>query len=271
MFDICRAYLVDVVKNQLGITNVGFTRGDAAGTRQARIFTMPNRGVLEKQYTRQQEVIRYYTDPNDCSPARLSGTTDAAGNEGSNIIATGADFVAAGVIPDDYFINDRTNRRSKIFEILSETELVLQTSDGVENSVAFHISPKNGKAKQKTRIVKAEQRLTFVVEFTNQNILKANEDFLNFNRKIGSFIYDGQFAQLIDKDGNVETDSKGNKIQVIVGAYEFGDNQFYPELTNKIVQEIQFVGGIFITPDAATGLVEVAADWVAPVVAIETE
>jgi hypothetical protein len=263
MFEICRAYLVDVLKNRVGITNVSFTKGQASGAREARVFSMPTRGSVAQDFTKQQETIRYYTDPHDKYPARFSGTTDATGNTGTTVKCDTGNFLVNGVVIDDYYIENVSNRRSKVVSVPTGGKTLVITDAIAANGVAFRVAPKDGKPRERRRQLKANEKITFVVEFTNTNLTAANADFRNFIRNVGKFIYDGQIAYILD-GVTVEADTRGNKIKVNLGPVEWGDNQYFPELNNKILVEVEFEGGIFVVPDPFTGAIELDQDWVSP-------
>jgi len=263
MFEICRNYLVDVLKNRVGITNVSFTRGQASGAREARVFSMPTRGSVAQDFTKQQETIRYYTDPHDKYPARFSGTTDATGNTGTTVKCLTGNFNVNGVVVDDYYIDNVSNRRSKVVTVATDGKSLTITDAIAANSVAFRIAPKNGKERERRRQLKAIEKITFVVEFSNHNLTAANADFRNFIRNIGKFIYDGQIAYILD-GVTVEADTRGNKIAVNLGPVEWGDNQYFPELNQKVLVEVEFEGGIFVVPDPYTGAISIDPDWISP-------
>lgn len=270
MFEICRQYLKSIA-NDIGVADVRFKRGSAQSKREVRIFSMPTRGRTEQITNRQGENARQgildYSDPNDRFPSRTTDVTatDATGNTGTMVKATGANFQTNGVVANDYFHRDDNGKRSKIVSVDDEDTLTISDADITGNDTSFHVSPKDGTPIVKRRVIKALRYLTFVVQFNARTLAIAEVDYNNFMRKVGKFIYDGQFAEYIDEDsGSTTTDSKGNPIRISFGAYEMGDNQYYPELQNSIVQEFEFVGGIYLVPDASSGEISVPAEWVAP-------
>ena len=271
MFELCRNYL-KTVANNIGVNDVRFRRGSAQSKREIRIFSMPTRGRLEQivdaQNENRRQGIQDYIDPTDKSPARSIAvtTTDATGNTGTTVKATGAQFQTNGVVATDYFIRDDNGKRSEIVSVDDEDTLTITDANITANSTAFHISSNDGKPIVKRRVIKAMQYLSFVVQFNARTIEISNADFLNFNRNIGKYIYDGQYAEYMDEldSYSVKVDSKGNPIKINLGAYEFLDNQNYPELQNIIVQEIEFVGGVYIVPDYSTSEIEVPSSWVVP-------
>lgn len=270
MFEICRNYLIGVLKNNVGITNVSTTRGQASGAREARVYSMPTRGSVAQDFTNQQESVRTYTDPHDKYPTRFIGVTDATGNSGTTVKCDTGNFIVNGVVPNDYYIADITNRRSKITAVPVGGKTLTLADAIAANGVAFRVASKDGKPREKRRQLKANERLTFVVEFTNHNLTAANADFRNFIRNVGKFIYDGQVAYYISNDGlSVVEDLKGNKIKVNLGPVEWGDNQYFPELNNKVLVEVEFEGGIYLVPDPATGALEIDKTWVAPDVTLD--
>ena len=268
MFTICRNYL-KTVANNIGINDVRFRRGSAQSTREVRIFSIPTRGVLGQNFNHYNEQVETYVDPNDRDPARsISVTkTDTTGNTGTTVKATGAQFQTKGVVADDYFIRDADNLRSKIVSVDDEDTLTLTDTGITGDELDFHISPKDGNPIEKARVLKADQQISFVVQFTHRKIELADADFRNFQRNVGKFIYDGQYAQYYDKRDHTTpvTDAKGNKIKINLGRYDFNDNQYYGENPNLIVQEIEFVGGIYLVPDPPTGNLQVDPVWVVPV------
>ncbi len=259
MFTICRDYLKSVA-NGIGISDVRFKRGSAQATREVRIFSIPTRGVLGQNFNHYKEQVETYVDPNDRAPARdiQNTTTDTTGNTGTTVKATGAQFVTKGVVADDYFIRDDNNKRSKIQSVLDEDTLNLFDTGITDDKLSFHVSPKDGRPIEKARILKADQTISFIVQFAHRKIELCDADFREFNRNVGKFIYDGQYAQYYKKTDHttVVTDAKGNKIKINFGRYDFNDNQYYGENPNMIVQEIEFVGGIYLVPDTPTGAIE---------------
>ena len=267
MFTICRNYLKSVA-NGIGITDVRFRRGSAQGTREVRIFSIPTRGVLGQNFNHYNEQVEAYVDPNDRSPARdiQNTTTDTTGNTGTTVKATGAQFQTKGVVADDYFVRDDDNRRSKVLAVPDEDTLTIEDAGITADGVDFHVSNKDGSPIEKARVLKADQQISFVVQFSHRKIELADADFRNFQRNVGKFIYDGQYAQYYDKRDQVTpiTDAKGNKIKINLGRYDFNDNQYYGENPDMIVQEIEFVGGVYLVPDPPTGQLQVDPVWVVP-------
>lgn len=183
MFSICRTYLYNLVKNQVGIASIKLTREPNVGTVEARIFSIPDRGTIEKVLDKSQRIVRTYEDWNDL---------DAL-----------------------------------------------------------------GRPKTKYRVKTHNQSISFVVELTNSTPEKVNADFNKFCRNLATTIYDGQVAKYIDQNGVNQTDSKGNVIYVKPGDYDFTDNKFYGDISSKVFIEIEFQGGIYITPDADSGTLSV--------------
>lgn len=179
MFSICRTYLYNLIKNQVGIASIKLTREPNVGTQEARIFSIPDRGRIEKVLEKSQRIVKTYEDWNDL---------DAL-----------------------------------------------------------------GRAKTKYRIQTHKQWISFVVELSNSTPEKVNTDFNKLFRNLATTIYDGQVAKYIDKDGTNKTDSIGNVIYVRPGDYDFTDNKFYGDIPSKVFIEIEFEGGIYITPDVDSG------------------
>jgi hypothetical protein len=180
MFSLCRTYLYNLVKNQVGIASIKLTREPNVGTQEARIFSIPDRGRIEML------------------PVRNS------------------------------------NRLVKEYEDWNDLDTL-------------------GRPKTKRRVQVAKQFISFVVELTNSTPEKVNADFNKFFRNLATTIYDGQVANYIDKDGVNKTDSAGNVIYVRPGDYDFTDNKFYGDIPSKVYIEIEFEGGIYLTPDIDSG------------------
>ncbi len=179
MFVVCKSYLVDtVLKAALGYTVVHEARGPNVALREARVYSMPERGRVEFVYTKQERIVRVYEDQDD-----LDGDT--------------------------------------------------------------------GRPKIKGRVLVANQFLTFVVELRNKTVALVNTDFLNFYRNLPKFIYDGQTVANYkdDQKADVQHDTKGNRIRVVPGAYDFNDNKLYGEHPERVFIEIEFQGGIYLVPD----------------------
>lgn len=178
MFVVCKSYLVDtLLKTALGYTVVHETRGPFEALREARVYSMPERGRVEYVYTKQERIVRVYEDQDDL--------------------------------------------------------------DG------------RGKPKIKYRILVANQFLTFVVELRHKTVADVNQDFLDFYRNLPKFIYDGQTVANYkdDQKAEVQHDTKGNRIRVVPGAYDFNDNKFYGEHPERVFIEVEFQGGIYMVPD----------------------
>ncbi len=178
MFVVCKKYIIDtVLKAAMGQTVVHETRGPNVAIREARVYSMPERGRVEFVRTKQERIVRTYEDQDD-----------------------------------------------------------LDTRD---------------KPKIKNRILVANQALTFVIELRNKTVPLVNDDFLNFYRNFPKFIYDGQtVANYKDaQSADVQHDTKGNKIEVVPGAYDFNDNKFYGEHPERVFIELEFQGGIYLVPD----------------------
>ena len=270
MFLLARDYLKSVL-NDIGITDVRFRMGSAKGTREARIFSMANRGRITRPKEHsgkdaRQGVINYI-DPTDKSPSRTIGInkTEVSGNDDYAVVAIGALFITNGVVANDYFIRSSDGKRSKIITVVDEDTLTLEDLEITADNIEFYISPNDGNPIVKSREKKSVQALGLVVQFSNRTIELAEIDFKNFNRKIADAIYDGQYAQYYDErtDANIE-DAKGNPINIVLGSYEFLDNKYYGELENAIVQQIEFVGGIYIVPDQSVNQIGVSSEWIAP-------
>jgi hypothetical protein len=180
MFVVCKNYLISVLTNSVGFSKVEESRGPNQGTREARVYSMPERGKLEFNFNRQEQVVNYYRDWNDL---------DTKGN-----------------------------------------------------------------AKLKKRVQVANQSITFVIELYNKSVVALNADFNLLVRNLSKFIYDGQVAHYIDEietdsTKKNKTDSKGNKIQVVPGDFDFNDNKFYGDIPSRCFMEIAFDGGVYQNPD----------------------
>ena len=270
MFVLCRDYLKSIA-NQIGVDDVRFRRGSAQSKREIRIFSMPTRGsvsqITNKQNENARQGIQTYIDPNDRTPFRTTGVavTDTSGNSGTTVKVTGALFVTNGVLADDYFHRNDNGKRSKIASVDDEDTLTLSDSNITANALSFHVSPQDGNQIVKRRVIKAMQNLTFVVQFNARTIAISEADFLNFNRNVGKYIHDAQFAEYYDEiDESTKQDIIGNPIKINLGAYEFLDNQHYGELQNSVLLEVEFVGGIYIVPDPTNSEIAVSNDYVVP-------
>jgi hypothetical protein len=178
MFIVCKSYLVDtVLKGAMTYKVVHETRGPFVALREARVFSMPERGRVEYVYTKQERIVRVYEDQDD-----------------------------------------------------------LDT---------------RGKPKIKYRILVANQFLTFIIELRHKSVALVNADFLNFYRNLPKFIYDGQTVANYkdDQSAEVQHDTKGNRIRVVPGAYDFNDNKLYGEHPERVFIEVEFQGGIYLDPD----------------------
>jgi len=184
MFLIAKQHLIDVLKNDVGISVVKETVGNYRAFREARVFSIPRRGLLAQSFMDRGEIVERYEDPTDLN--------------------------------------------------------------------AF------GQPKVKHRIKKANYTQSFLIELTHKTPQELVDDFNDFVRNVGKFIFDGQTATRLDKLGNTDIDLKGNKIKINFGAVNWNDNQFYKEIKNWVGMEISFESGIFLVPDPE------AADIVLP-------
>lgn len=115
------------------------------------------------------------------------------------------------------------------------------------------------------RVRKGIFSINFTVAFVNITMDLTDEDYRNFICALAKYTHDGQVGYYIDRYNVNQTDSVGNPIAIKTGAFTVNDNKAYGDLPNKIIQEITFTGGIYVTPDADSGLVNVPASYVAPV------
>lgn len=66
MFVVCKNYLINtVLKSRVGIAKVEETRGPNTGNREARVYTMPERGRIEFNLNHSDRTIRHWQDWND--------------------------------------------------------------------------------------------------------------------------------------------------------------------------------------------------------------
>ena len=69
MFTVCKAYLITtVLKTALGYTVVHETRGPNEAIREARVYSMPERGRVDFVYDKQERIVRVYEDQGDLDP-----------------------------------------------------------------------------------------------------------------------------------------------------------------------------------------------------------
>ena len=69
MFTVCKSYIIDtVLKTALGYTVVHETRGPNEAIREARVYSMPERGRVEFVYDKQERIVRVYEDQDDTDP-----------------------------------------------------------------------------------------------------------------------------------------------------------------------------------------------------------
>jgi hypothetical protein len=203
MFLICKGYLITLLKDTIGIPKVETTRSPNIGNREARVYSMPERGRIEFTLNNQERAVRIWDDWKD----------------------------RAKIDPED------------------ELEI--------------------GYPKRKKRIEVARQFITFVVELTAKTPELLNDDFNAFFRNLAQFVYDGQVANYIEETtGAQKTDTKGNKIKVTPGAYDFNDNKFYGDIVSRCFIEIEFEGGVYLVPDPVEGRVVFPAEFVTPIPAI---
>jgi len=184
MFVIAKAHLVDVLRNDVGIEVVKETVGSYAASEEARVFSIPRRGLLAQNFDHRNEIVERYEDPADLNTF--------------------------------------------------------------------------GEPKIKHRIQKGIFSQGFLVELTHRTAVLLNDNFKNFVRNVGKFIYDGQTATRIDVKGDTIFDNRGNLIKITFGSVAWNDNNFYKEVKHWVGMEITFEGGIFLVPDPE------AADIVLP-------
>lgn len=196
----------------------------SGAARRADIYTLPTRGRLELKYQYSKENVWKYADWFDVHKRNTSGVTDATGNSGKEVHVAGALFVTNGYQVGSLFTNTEDVLSSKVAVVVSETHLTLEDSGVTGNSKHFTLKglDDTGLPKIKSRIKKADQKITFVVELTNPKAEGVAEDFSDFIRNLGKFIYDGQAAHYIE-DGQNKTDTKGNAIRVRLDTYDFNE------------------------------------------------
>lgn len=178
MFNVVKSYIVDtILKTAMGFTVVHETRGPNQAIREARVFSMPERGRIEFVFDKSERIVRIYEDLND-----------------------------------------------------------LDT---------------RGQPKIKQRIKVANQSLTFIVELRHKTTPLLDQDFTDFYRNLPKFIYDGQTVASYqdNQKAGPQSDTKGNKIQAIPGAYDFNDNKVYGEHPHMVLLELEFQGAIYLVPD----------------------
>jgi hypothetical protein len=117
----------------------------------------------------------------------------------------------------------------------------------------------------RTRVRKGIFSLNFTVAFVNTTMELTDTDFRAFICALAKYTHDGQTGYYIDRFGINQHDIIGNPIQIKTGNFTVNDNKAYGDIPNKIILEITFTGGIYISPDADSGLVNVPASYVAPV------
>lgn len=122
-----------------------------------------------------------------------------------------------------------------------------------------------GEPKLKERLIAAEQSLIFRIVLTNTTPEKVDQDFQAFIRALSKEIYDGTVANYIDENGVDQTDNKGNVIHVTLNNYDFNDNKFYGAITNKVILDIEFNGGIYHA-DQEMSKQLIPATWTTPVI-----
>jgi hypothetical protein len=117
----------------------------------------------------------------------------------------------------------------------------------------------------RTRVRKGIFNLAFTCAFVNTTMPLVDADFHNFICALPKYIHDGQEGYYIDRFNIMQHDIIGNPIQIKTGGFTVNDNKFYGDLANKLIAEITFIGGIYVTPDVDSGLINVPASYVAPV------
>jgi hypothetical protein len=66
MFQVPKSYLIDtVLKAGMGYTVVHESRGPNVAIREARVYSMPQRGRVEYVYTKSERIVRVYEDQDD--------------------------------------------------------------------------------------------------------------------------------------------------------------------------------------------------------------
>lgn len=66
MFSVVKDYLVDtVLKTAMAYSVVHTTRRPNTAAREARVYSMPERGLLQYVYTKQESIVRTYEDQDD--------------------------------------------------------------------------------------------------------------------------------------------------------------------------------------------------------------
>jgi hypothetical protein len=226
---------------------------------------MPGRGSLALKYTYGRETIWKYRDWFDVHKRNSIGVTDATGNTGKAVHCADALFVTGGYQVGSLFTNNDDVKSSAVASIVSETHLTLEDLGVTGNSKHFTLKglDDTGLPKIKARIKKADQKIRFVVELFNPKDEGLNDDFNDFIRNLGKFIYDGQAAKYIE-DGVNKTDTKGNVIRINLSNYDFNDNKFYGDIGNKVFIEVEFEGGIYVDTDPETEEIEVPVNWTSP-------
>lgn len=102
-----------------------------------------------------------------------------------------------------------------------------------------------GYPKKKSRQLSAKRSLSFIVVLDNNTDILMETDFINFINALDKYIYDGTTANYINELGENKSDTKGNKIDVILGGYDFNDNGYYGDLLSKAVLNIEFRGAVY--------------------------